>query len=119
MARRNPLERRRPFLHTITLQRRGTTVKEKRLAIMAGQPQKRQHHVFMVALQENIFRSAAPAEFEKKFDDAARGGPAIDVIADKHHGVSARRSNRTEHSRQFVNTAMDIADREQTPTAHS
>jgi hypothetical protein len=108
----NPFERGGIFGHTVTFQRWRAAVEKERFAVMAGQSQKRQHHVFVIALQENIFRRAS-AEFKKNFDDITRGRPAIDIVAYEHDRVSAYRGDCAEHRRKFVNAAMNIADREQ------
>ena len=63
----------------------------------------------MIALKKNVFRWAA-AEFEENFDDISRGRSAIDVVAHEHHCIAACRGDCAEHRREFVDTAMDIAD---------
>src|SRR5713101_9603070 len=100
MGRGNPLERQCPFRYAVTFQRRRAAVEKEGLAVMPWQPQKREHHIFVVALQENILRLAL-AEFEEKFDDVASGRSAIYIVTHEHHGVATLGSDCAEHRRKF------------------
>src|SRR2546423_3193942 len=79
---------------------------------MSGQSQKRQHHVFVIALEENVLGWSL-AEFDQGLDNLAGGGAAIDIIADEYYRIATHRRDRGDHSAHLVNTAVNIADSEQ------
>src|SRR6185503_6822475 len=66
-------------------------------------------------LQEDAPRRRASAPLEEMLDDTARVRATIDVIADEHDGVLGAGGNGVEEPLQLVDTAVDVADREDAP----
>src|SRR5437660_7119703 len=67
----------------------------------------------MVALQKDVFSFASPA-VKQKPDNITRGRSTINVVTYEHYRVATAGSDCVEHGGKFVNTAVNIADREET-----
>ena len=57
--------------------------------------------------------AGALLELQQQIDDLARGGAAIDVVADENHRVAEDGRDCLEHHGEFVDTAVNIADRKE------
>src|SRR5208282_1353310 len=114
MRRRDEVDRafERVFGDAVTVEGLRAPVKNERFPVMARKPEKREHHVFMVALEEDDLCGPA-LQLDKLFDNVTRGGSAINVVADKNDGISRSGRDRLDDRGQLVWTSMNIANREE------
>src|SRR5262249_1675525 len=98
---------------SIALESCGAAVEEKRLAIVPGQAQKREHHVLMVALQEYALSSGLFLQTQGQIDDIASGRPPVDIVADEDDLVAGAGRYGLEDCTELIGASVDVADREQ------
>jgi hypothetical protein len=73
-----------------------------------------QHHLFVVALDED--HAALLLELENAFEDVFRLATVVDHVAEEDELVGGGRFDRLDHRVQRVTAAVNVADRDQSPS---
>jgi len=95
----------------VTAQGGVTAVVQEHRAVVATSPEVAQQHVFMVPLEKHAPRAALP-QAQEPIDHLARGGPAIDVVAEEDDRVGCRGIEMVEEDVDLVEAAVNVADDE-------
>src|SRR5262245_40870109 len=105
-------------LEAEALERVPAPVAQPGVAVGATAAEPGEHHVFVVAAQEDRLQTGQRGDFQEEIDDAARVGATVDVVAEAGERVARREVEALEQGIELAQTSVDVADDEGPPSHH-